>query len=169
VDVRTGAIKRTVSSERDPDDVADGVGVVWRLTVNGPNPATATPFAIQLSLPSGLAHRNGKIYVSELNANRVSIFDAATGAPVSQITNVDSPEGLALAADGSLFVIESKPGRLKRIQPNGQRKTLVTGLGTNFKGLPNPVVNQFADVLIDEDGGLIVTEPLTGSIRRVDL
>jgi YVTN family beta-propeller protein len=143
--------------------------VVWRLTVNGPNPATATPFALQLSLPSGLAHWNGQIYVSELNANRVSIFDAATGAPVAQITHVDSPEGLVLAADGTLFVIESKPGRLTRIKPNGQRKTLVTGLGTDIKGLPNPVVNQFADVLLDEDGDLIVTEPLTGSIRRVDL
>lgn len=148
---------------------SDAAGLVWRLTVSGAATTTASPFATGMAKPSGIAHRDGKLFVSEFNANRVRVLDAATGATLSTITNVDTPEGLAVESDGSILVVESTPGRLTRISPDGSRKTLATGLGTKIKGLLHPFVNLYSDVLLQDDGDVIVTEPLTGAVREFDL
>lgn len=150
--------------------VTDAAGVIWRMTVNGAAPTTAAPIAGGLAIPYGIAAHDGNIYASEWAGNQVRVINGTTGAPVRTITGLEAPEGLAVEADGSVLVIESKKGVLTRVRPDGTRQTVVKFLGTSIKGILHPLTNYFADVMLTNDGeSVVITEPLSGSIREFDL
>lgn len=64
-----------------------------------------------LAGPSGIAVRDGMVFVSEKSAGRIAVFDL-NGNPVATAGegSLSSPEGLSIAADGTLLVADS--GRL---------------------------------------------------------
>jgi DNA-binding beta-propeller fold protein YncE len=109
---------RAVQSLLGPQYLAeDGRGRIW---VTDWGNARAVAFDRQgafilsiegLAGPSGIAARDGMVFVSEKSAGRIAVFDL-NGNPVATVGegSLSSPEGLSFAADGTLLVADS--GRL---------------------------------------------------------
>ena len=154
-----------------PDDqllVSDqALGVVFAV-----DPATGrkTPVVHGLRSPSGLAFDGdrGVVYVSDTGAGRVLSVAFAGGAPSVVATGLTGPEGVAVDRDGSLLVVEGDAGRLVRIDPvKGSRTVVATGLPTRTVGFGVPLMNYSSDVLVREDGSIVVSGDRDGSLLEL--
>lgn len=104
--------------------------------------------------PRGLAFDPaGNVYVSEVNGGVRRIEHG--GASTTVAADVNQPHGLAVAADGSVFVADTGNGRIRRVAPDGTATTVASGLAT-------PV-----DVALAPDGTLYVAEFGANRIARV--
>jgi iron(III) transport system ATP-binding protein len=117
--------------------------------------------------PSGLAWADGKIYAADAINNRVLVFTDAgkfvglLGAPGKPLF-FDLPYGVAVGADGALYVIEYGSGKLSRVSLDGAL------LGTF--GSPGAGERQFASpwgLAVDRKMRLWVAD--TGNRRMVDI
>jgi sugar lactone lactonase YvrE len=79
-----------------------------------------------------------------------------------------SPEGIAIAPDGTLYVSDYVGNRVYRMQPDGSLVT-VAGGGSEYEG-PATKSNIFgpAGLAFDQSGNLYIADNLGGAIRRVD-
>lgn len=80
-----------------------------------------------LDSPTGVAVApNGDVYISDTGHNRVRKVEARTGI-VTTVAAVDAPAGIALAAARNrvvVYVVDSRNGVVKVIQPGGSLTTL---------------------------------------------
>lgn len=82
----------------------------------------------QFQRPSGMAWRDGILYVADAVNNRVHLFKDSgevvgilgAGADGKSAPGLDLPYDLAFAPDGSLYIIEYGGGRLTRVSPDGK-------------------------------------------------
>lgn len=149
--------------------VTDAAGTVWHVTgVDGGAEADARPLSGGFQTPTGIALHDGQLYVAESDADRVTVLNASTGAPVDHIRGLDEPEGVAVdPCDGSLLAVEAGSGELTRVLPDGGRETVATGLATDVRGVDVvPVLNYFADVSVGASGDILVTTPGDGGLTR---
>jgi streptogramin lyase len=108
----------------------------------------------EFAQPTALAYdAAGNLWVSELLAGVVR-RDAATGA-LTRYGGFNRPHGLAVAADGSVYVADTFNNRVQRISPGGAITTLAGGL------------NQPNDVAMGPDGNVYVADFGTNGILRV--
>ncbi|NYI03459.1 Vgb family protein [Allostreptomyces psammosilenae] len=80
---------------------------------------------------------DGRLYVAEFLAGRISAVDPATGdvdVVVPMDGPVQSPDDLAFGADGSMYIADLVPGRVWRRGPDGEY-TLVSAEVTNPNGI----------------------------------
>ncbi|MEI6713395.1 MAG: immunoglobulin domain-containing protein, partial [Verrucomicrobiota bacterium] len=133
---------------------------------HGSNPLLASfnhPIAIALDLA-------GNIYVSDQAGN--VIRKITTGGAVVTIAGdgtgnstdangttaqIHTPSGIAVDKFGNVYVAEQAENKIRKIAPNLDVTTVVTGL------------NQPSDVKVAPDGSLIVSNVGDGSIKRVTL
>lgn len=89
----------------------------------------ATIYAMDLAGPDGLAWGpDGLLYAAEESAGRV-VQISATGVVTPLLTNLASPEGVAVSAAGTLYVVEdTAAGRLISRSSGGTVTVLATGL-----------------------------------------
>lgn len=149
--------------------VTDAAGTVWHVTgVDGGAQADARPLPGAFETPTGIALHDDRLHVAETDADRVTVLEAGTGAPVDRIGGLDEPEGVAVdPCDGSLLVVEAGTGNLTRVLPGGGRETVATDLATDVRGVSVvPVLNYFADVSVGPDGDILVTTPEDGGLAR---
>lgn len=140
--------------------------------------------------PMGLAMgRDGEWYFSELDTCRVRQVDAAgivttyagngvcgfagDGGHATQARLSDFLGGLALAADGTLFIAEGYNCRVRRVNAH-QIIDTVAGTGVcGFSGDSGPArqarLNFVSDVALRGDGTLYIAEPFNCRVRRLDL
>lgn len=126
-----------------------------------------TPVVQGLRSPSGLAfdRSRGVVFVSDTGAGRVLSVAFAGGAPSVVASGLTGPEGVALDRDGSLLVVEGDAGRLVRIDAvRGSRTVVATGLPTQTVGFGVPLMNYSSDVLVRQDGSIVVSGNLDGSL-----
>ncbi len=138
--------------------------------------------------PTGLAlDRSGNLYYSDFSNHRVrrigvdgiitTIAGTGSGAfggdggPAAQ-AQLSAPAGLAMDANGNLYVADSGNHRVRKIDSTGVITT-VAGTGEKgFAGDGGPAVNaQLAspiDVAIDLNGNLYIAESGTSRVRKVD-
>jgi streptogramin lyase len=108
----------------------------------------------EFAQPTALAYdAAGNLWVSELLAGVVR-RDAATGA-LTRYDGFNRPHGLAVAADGTVYVADTFNNRVQRISPGGTITTLAGGL------------NQPNDVALGPDGDLYATDFGTNGILRI--
>ncbi|MCA1841786.1 MAG: SMP-30/gluconolactonase/LRE family protein [Actinobacteria bacterium] len=132
-----------------------------------PGTGRKTPVLQGLHSPSGLAFDAGRgvVYVSDTGAGRVLSVAFGGGAPSVVATGLTGPEGVAVDRDGSLLVVEGDAGRLVRLDPVAGRRTVVaTGLPTRTVGFGVPLMNYSSDVLVREDGSIVVSGDRDGSL-----
>lgn len=119
--------------------------------------------------PSGLAWRQGKIYVSDAINNRVSIF-SDTGqylgllGPPGQPLDFALPYDICLAPDDTFLIIEYGAGRISKIRPDG---TLLGRLGKTGDG-----AGEFATpwgLAVDSAGKIYVADTLNRRIVQLTL
>lgn len=143
----------------------------------------------KLSQPHGLAlDSNGDLFIADTGDNRVRMLDATTGiistvagdgslgsggdgGPASQ-AQLTAPEGLALDAQGNLFVADSGSERIREVT-NGVIKTLAGNGSMGFSGDIGPATQASLSlplgVAVDSRGNLYVADSGNNRVRKIDL
>jgi hypothetical protein len=121
-----------------------------------------------LRSPSGLAFDGPSrtLYVSDTGGGRVLAVNLSmpTPSPFLVASGLAGPEGVAVAPDGQVLIVEGDTGSLFRVRPGGQRGLVASGLRTKTVGVGLPLMNFSADVLARRDGTIVVTGPVDGSL-----
>ncbi len=108
-----------ISNVAGAGDAKDGEGWITRLSVDG---EILEPRWIDgLDAPKGMAVHDKRLYVSDID--RVRIFDAETGAPLSVV----AVEGAGFLNDvtvwrGAVFLSDSRTDRILKLTDNGAEK-----------------------------------------------
>ncbi len=131
-----------------------------------------TTIASGLPVPTGLAATSDDLWVAEWTSGRVLqiVADGTVLADAREVaTGLAQPEGLTVAPDGSLLVVEAGAGRLSRIDPGSGAVSLVAGaLGTGVEGIPGFAPSHyFSDVAVDANGVIYVSCDRTNQVVRL--
>ena len=143
-----------------------------------------------LALPSDVAvDADGNFFIADRANHRIRRVDAVSGiittfagngtaafggdAGPATSASLDSPNGVALDADGNLFISDPGNDRIRRVDAVSGIITTVAGNGieefsgdggaATSAGIFNP-----ADIALDADGNLFISDPGNQRIRRVD-
>ncbi len=140
--------------------------------------------------PMGIATGpGGDWYFSELDTCRVRHIDtegavttvagngrcgfSGDGGPAREARLGDQIAGLALAADGALFIADGFNCRVRRVSPDGWIDTVAGSTGCGFAGDGGPATEArlelVSDVALDGSGRLLIADPFNCRVRRVDL
>jgi len=142
-----------------------------------------------LSGPSGLAlDAEGNLYIADTFSGRIRKVDLATriistvagdgteyryqGMPNEFSTGLSRPAGIALAADGSLYITDSDNHLIRRWNPKSKIITSIAGNGTaQFSGDGGPAhacsLNYPFGVALDQAGTLYIADTFNHRIRLV--
>jgi gluconolactonase len=158
------AAPATASQARDPA-APSPVSATTLASLIAPGAQVET-FASDMGFVEGpLWLPDGRLIVSEVYGNVVSVFDA-TGRKSDFRRPSNKANGHALAPDGSVIQAESgdgtSPGRITRLAPNGQD----TVLADRFQGKR---FNSPNDLIVKRDGTIWFTDPDYGAVHPTDL
>jgi RHS repeat-associated protein len=180
VDLRNGRIRKI-----DTNGVINTVAGNGQVGFSGDG-GSATLASLNLLNGSGLAIApDGSLYISDsgndrirkvtLDGNITTIAGTGVGGfsgdggPASQ-ARLNSPSGIAIASDGSLYIADSANRRIRKVSPDGIISTVAgnglsasTGDGGNALQaslIPN-------DIAVGPDDSLIIVETNNRRIRRV--
>lgn len=107
------------------------------------------------------------LYVAMSTSSSVYKFDTASGSKVGEITGFSSPYGLALAADGTLYV--SDLHRINKVAPGDT--TFTTWVGSTAAGYADspaaPLFSNPAGLALDGAGSLYVADLMNYRVRKV--
>jgi sugar lactone lactonase YvrE len=143
-----------------------------------------------LNEPAALAlSDDGILYIADQSNNRVRAVDLATGmirtfagtgtaayngdGLTATETDLAGPSGLALAADGTLYIADCFNGRIRAIDPvTGLIRTVVGNGGEyRYQGLnesPSASVSRPSGITVDNEGNLYMTDSDNHLVRRWD-
>ncbi len=144
--------------------------------VDPADPAELEVLAAGLEAPAGLAVTDDDVWVSDYAAGTVYqiVADGATLTPmVTVISDLLQPEGIALAPDGRLLVVETGADRLIAVDlSTGQFDTIAEGLGFTNENPENTLANAywiFSDVAVGPSGNAYVSADANNVIYRIPL
>ncbi len=143
-----------------------------------------------LNEPAALAVSDGGVlYIADQSNNRVRAVDLATGV-ISTVagtgtaayngddmaaveTGLAGPSGLALTADGTLFIADSFNGRIRAVDPVTGFIRTVVGDGGEYKYQgpdepPSRSLSRPSGITLDEEGNLFFTDSDNHLVRRWD-
>jgi sugar lactone lactonase YvrE len=154
----------------------------------GPSGDNGPAVEARFNEPAGIAvDRDGSIYVADERLDRVrrvtpdgfielyvggAVRDDGVGDDGEALdAMLDGPRGLALDAEGNLYIADSRQHRIRRVDVNGIITT-VAGTGeAGFSGDGGPAaaarLNQPTHLAFDASGNLIVTDLGNNRVRRV--
>ena len=143
--------------------------------------ADGTGTAVQFNFPRGIAAgADGSLYVADIGNNRIRrVTPAGTVTTLAGNTEgfadgtgtaarFDSPSGVAVGADGSLYVADTQNNRIRRVTPAG----VVTTLAGSTQGLADGMgTNAWfyfpQGIAVGADGSLYVTDGFNSRIRKI--
>jgi sugar lactone lactonase YvrE len=147
-----------------------GSGSVVR--ARGTDPAERVTLAAGLEVPAGLAATDDDLWVGDWATGRVLQL-VADGRPLARprvvAGRLAAPEGLAVAPDGSLLVVESGAGRLVRIdRKTGRVSTVADGLALGAQGIPGLMPTWgFNGVAVGPSGAVYVSGDKANVLDRI--
>ncbi|HEX5890783.1 MAG TPA: NHL repeat-containing protein [Pyrinomonadaceae bacterium] len=160
-----------------------GEGIVTTFAGSNEGFADGTGAAAAFNTPSALAiDTNGNLYVADTGNNRIRKVtpqgDVSTIAGDGTAGYVDGPAaqarfngpiGIAVAANGNVFVADSYNDRIRMISPDGQVST-VAGAGTPGYAdgdRNNSLFDTPCGVIATADGSLIVADTGNDRLRKI--
>jgi len=141
-----------------------------------------------LNFPKDVAlDADGSIYIADTDNHRVRKVDPAgiittvagngkadysgDGGPATE-ANLAWPGGVAVAADGSLYVADMVNNRIRKVDPKGIITTVAGDGQKGYSGDGGPAtkasLSRPADVAVSGDGSLYIADKLNRRIRKVD-
>lgn len=128
--------------------------------------AIAGDLAPQLTFVGGMAVASGKLYVSDSNASRGLVLDAASGEKVGPLLQrMDLPRGVAVDDRGSVYVADQFGREILQFAADGTLTGRIGGKGAMDGWLVGP-----RDLAFVADGRrLFVTDAQTGTVKRFDI
>lgn len=171
VTVKTGIIT-TVAGSRDNGFAGDG------------GPANAA----QLSKPSAVAvDAAGNIYISDYGNNRIRKVTLATGVITTIAGNgtegysgdgaaataaeLNNPKGLAVDAQGNIYVADFGNNCIRKITPSGTISTIAGNNTSGFSGDGGAAtaaqLNNPAGIAIDAQGNIYIADAGNNRIRKI--
>jgi sugar lactone lactonase YvrE len=153
------------------DLVVTELGTESIVRADGANPTARVTMAEGLAVPADLAADENNLWASDWASGQVLQIVAdgqPLAEPMSVATGLSFPEGLAIAADGALLVVESGMGRLSSIDPEtGQVRAIAEGLELGAPGPEGmPPTWTFNGVAVDPAGTIYVTGDKTNVLYR---
>ncbi|MBL8141062.1 MAG: glycosyltransferase [Acidobacteria bacterium] len=148
-----------------------------------PGPAYRAPTVGLAVAPNGdlyLADANGEA-IRRVSAAGVTSTVAGMPMPASRTTAAlprgavfDTPGGVAVAANGDLFVADTQGHRVYRVDRTKGTAVVVAGDGkAGFAGDGGPAtaaqLNQPTSVAVDRKDGLVIADAANHRVRRVDI
>lgn len=137
---------------------------------NGTDPAKRVTLAAGLGVPVGLAATDDDLWVSDAATGSVlQIVDNGEplAEPVLVAKDLVSPEGLAVAPDGNLLVVEVGAGRLSSIDlETGKVSIVAEGLELGFPSEHPTWI--FNGVAVGPSGAIYVTGDIANVLYRIE-
>lgn len=178
---------RKISPEGMITTVA-GTGTSGNLIDNGP------ARMVRINAPMGIAlGPDGSIYFSEFTTHRIrkvspdGFISVVTGTGnygfsgdggLAAEAKFYSPEGIAVAPDGSIYIADAGNHRIRRIAPNGIITTIagngdaLNGINGGYSGdggqASGAKLNYPMDVAIGHDGSIYIADSFNNRIRKID-
>jgi sugar lactone lactonase YvrE len=92
------------------------------------------------------------------------------GGPAN-VAQLNFPSGIAVSADGTLYIADTRNNRIRRIAPDGTITTIAGTGVAGFFGDGGPAtaarLSAPAQILLDPDGTLYFTDYANGRVRRI--
>lgn len=130
----------------------------------------------------------GNLYVAESASNRVRMINMTTGLihtvagtgvagfagddgdPLQ--AQLDTPYGIAIASDGSLYIADTGNNRIRKVDPQRTTITTIAGDGASFfsgDGGPSTLaeLDHPQDLRFGPDGSLFVADTFNHCVRRI--
>ncbi|MDG4554467.1 MAG: RHS repeat-associated core domain-containing protein [Candidatus Competibacter sp.] len=147
--------------------------------------SSTTPFAVYI--PEEVAVGiDGSIFIAEAGNNRIQRVGpdgiittfagtgqagfSGDGGPATQ-AKLYYPEGVAVAADGSVFIADTYNSRIRRVGPDGITTTFAGTGQAGFSGDGGPATQAKLyypeGVAVAADGSVFIADSLNGRIRQV--
>lgn len=139
--------------------------------ISAADPAQRTTLA-EMIVPAGLAATAQDLWATDWAAGTVVQIvkeGQQLTPPVVVATGLQGPEGLAVAPDGSLLVVEAAAGRLSRISlPDGTVSTVAAGLELGAAGPPTmPPTWMLDSVAVGPSGAIYVGGDKANVLYRI--
>jgi RHS repeat-associated protein/CSLREA domain-containing protein len=116
------------------------------------------------------------VIVRTINTSGIINRFAGGGVPpfdgnLATAARLDDPEGIAVGADGSLYIADHASHRIRRVEPNGVISTFA-GTGTSgFSGDGGQAtaaqLNNPEEIVIDIDGSMYIADQSNHRVRRI--
>ncbi len=129
-----------------------------------------TPVSMARAVPGeGVRATSGAIYVVEYAKGEVVRIDLGTGKRQTVTRGLDRPEGIAVAADGTIFVTETGTQSVVRLGPEVDDKTVVaSGIPMGLPVAPGlPPAGILSGLAITAGGDIFVSSDLEDALYRI--
>ncbi len=120
--------------------------------------------------PVGLAVHGDRLYVCNLDAQLVEVYDRHTGEQTGTIGEVGEedgqfrvPLGIDTDAEGNVYVVDMMRCRLQKFSPDGQFLGAVGAMGDFAGGFARP-----KQVAVDRDGIVYVVDAAFNNVQMFD-
>ena len=129
-----------------------------------------TPVSMAKAVPGeNVSPTSGAIYVVEYAKGEVVRIDLGTGQRQTVARGLDRPEGIAVAADGTIFVTETGTQSVLRLGPEVDDKTVVaSGIPMGLPVAPGlPPMGILSGIAVTAAGDIFVSSDLEDAIYRI--
>jgi len=140
-----------------------------------------------LNEPAALAVHGTRVYIADQSNNRVRMIDVATeiittvagtglagyngdGMPATE-ASLAGPSGLAVGADGTLYIADTFNGRIRGVDPTTGMISTVAGDGGDYRyqgptETSSGSLSRPSGISLDRDGNLLITDSDNHLVRR---
>ncbi len=104
------------------------------------------------------------VYITDMAGKQVLVFDKEVSlirTVRSRQVSLGSPQGLAVTADGSIWVADGGNYNVKLISPSGETKKV-------FDGGPSQPLSMAKGLAVDSEGRIYVADTLSNAVRVFD-
>jgi sugar lactone lactonase YvrE len=136
------------------------------------DPGARDTLATGLGVPAGIAVHEGSLWITDRSAGKVlKVLSEGepNWTPLPVAIGLSAPEGITLAPDGSLLVVETGRRQLVRIPiGSAEVEAVATGLAVGLEGPATaPPTWVFSDVVTDQAGTIFVTGDRDNVVYRI--
>ncbi|MBN1292836.1 MAG: SMP-30/gluconolactonase/LRE family protein [Candidatus Latescibacteria bacterium] len=142
------------------------------IRVHNENPNNREVLAAGFEVPAGLAATDENVWAGDWATGtiyRIIANSETLAKPEVVVKGLNHPEGMAVASDGNLLVVESGDGCLSYVDLTSGQVSIIAKIQAGFPGLSDyPPTNMFTGVAVGPSGVIYVTGDIENILYRLD-